>query len=760
VVCTGGHFRRTQSLAALSFFGNRILGYNEDRKRRRTELKRDVSCAGWILLALAGIVGRAEGQIFPDPAPPVLQTVATMPAPEPRSHPGLKFHAPPKPLAAGAVTQDWRSFLGPAHNATSTETPLLKRFGKSAPPIVWEVEKGEGYASPAVVGDRVLLFHRLEENEVIECLQAETGKRFWKFAYPTAYRDRYGFSEGPRCQPISDGERVYTYGAEGKLHCLNLTTGQVLWKRDILKEFKLKQNFFGVGATPLLEGDLLILNIGEEGGPCVAGLDKRTGKMVWGAGNEWTSGYASPIPATISGKRRVFVFTGGESWPPTGGLLCIEPIRGEVISRLPWRAKRNESVNASSPLVLGSQIYISECYGPGGTLLEMLPDGALRTVWSSHALNTHFMTAIHKNGYLYGLDGHGPQNAPLVCIDLKTGKEMWRNEPEWEETLKSNGEVRKYRLSTGLASLILVDGQCLMLTEYGRLVWLDLNPTAYRELDQVSLFLARETWSMPALSRGLLYVCQNSRGEDDSHPRLICYDMRDTIHKESTKIRRIDPPEKGFFTKELDYEGIPIKAPEVVADQALFTARDKIAQELKNLPDACYNLKIAGAELHIIGKDQVTSDLPEHRHLKGKPFDGNLTVDQRTRGLGGLLTSCGEENLLQLPGDRYHGRDICIHEFAHNIQDTGLSNDVRQKIREQYKRSLEKGLWKGSYAATNEHEYFAELSMWYFGTHGDMNMTGTKPAKGPEGLKAYDPEAFTLLDDLYSGRIPVKRNLK
>jgi dipeptidyl-peptidase-4 len=232
---------------------------------------------------------------------------------------------------------------------------------------------------------------------------------------------------------------------------------------------------------------------------------------------------------------------------------------------------------------------------------------------------------------------------------------------------------------------------------------------------------------------------------------------RQPVGTGAAQIRRIDPPEQGFYAKELDYEGIPIKASEVVADQALFVARDRIARMLKNLPDARYNLKTAGAELHIIGKDQVTSDLPEHRHLKGKPFDGNLTVDQRTRGLGGRLTSCGEENLLQLPGDRYAGRDICTHEFAHCIQSRGLSADVRQKIREQYHRSLDKGLWKGAYAATNEGEFFAELTMWYFGTHGDLKMTGPKPANGPEGLKQYDPEAYALLDDLYSGRIPVTR---
>lgn len=225
----------------------------------------------------------------------------------------------------------------------------------------------------------------------------------------------------------------------------------------------------------------------------------------------------------------------------------------------------------------------------------------------------------------------------------------------------------------------------------------------------------------------------------------------------AAEVRLLDPPEQGFYAKVLDYDGIPIKAAAVVADQALLIARERLTRLLRNLPDARYNLRLAGAELHIIGTDQVTSDLPEHRHLKGKPFDGNLTVDQRTRGLGGLLTSCGEENLLELPTDRYRGRDICLHEFAHNLQGQGLSEDVRRKIREQYRRSLDAGLWKGAYAASNEGEYFAELTMWYFGTHGDLNIQGPRPENGPEGLRKYDPPAFALLDDLYSGRLPIER---
>ncbi len=223
------------------------------------------------------------------------------------------------------------------------------------------------------------------------------------------------------------------------------------------------------------------------------------------------------------------------------------------------------------------------------------------------------------------------------------------------------------------------------------------------------------------------------------------------------KIVLMEPPEKGFFSKLLDYDGIPIKAHKDVADEALFEAKNRLWTMLHRIPTVHANLKTAGAELHIIGRNQVTSDLPEHQHLKGKPFDGQLTVDERTRGLGGLLTSCGEENLLRLPRDRYRGRDICTHEFAHSVFQYGVPESVRLPFRQQRERSLAKGLWQGAYAGTNDHEYFAELAMWYFGTHGDLGMKGTKPAPGREGLKAYDREAFELLDRFYSGKIEVPK---
>jgi hypothetical protein len=223
----------------------------------------------------------------------------------------------------------------------------------------------------------------------------------------------------------------------------------------------------------------------------------------------------------------------------------------------------------------------------------------------------------------------------------------------------------------------------------------------------------------------------------------------------SDKIVTIDPPEQGFYSKMLDDDGIPIKAHKDVVDEALIEAKRRLKMMMAKLANVHKNLVCAGANLHIIGRNQVTSDLPEYNDLKGKPFDGKLTVDERTRGLGGLSTSCGEENLLKLENDRYKGRDICVHEFAHNIYRYGVPSSVRKTFREQMKKSLDKGLWVGAYSASNEDEFFAELSMWYFGTRGDLNMKGEKPKDGKEGFKAYDPEAFALFDKFYSGKIKV-----
>ena len=431
-----------------------------------------------------------------------------------------KLQQKPRPLSKGAVTHDWASFLGPSHNAVSTETRLSRTL---PPPLIWELAKGTGYTSPAILGDALVFLHRVGDEEIVECLHAETGASRWRFTYGTMFEDRYGYNNGPRASPVIDAGRVFTIGAEGTLHCLQLASGAMIWKRDLRVDYKVSQDFFGTASTPLVEGNLLIVNVGAPGGPCVVGFDKATGREVWRAGKEWGPSYASPVPAVIHGRRRVLVFAGGESEPPAGGLMCIDPAGGRVDFAAPWRSRTRESVNAACPVVFDNKVFVSASYRTGGALIEVRPDFTHRVVWTTQEFALHFNTPIYRDGYLYGFDGRNEPDASLACVDAATGKVVWRTSPEWPETIGGRQQV----LGTYRGSLLAVDGQFLCLGEFGHLLWMDLSPSGYKEVGRTWLFAARESWSLPVLSRGLLYVTQNTRDIlRRGGPRLLCYDLR------------------------------------------------------------------------------------------------------------------------------------------------------------------------------------------------------------------------------------------
>ena len=397
------------------------------------------------------------------------------------------------------------------------------------PPLVWELAKGSGYASPAIAGEHLVFLHRVANEEIVECLRPETGSHHWQFRYATAFEDRYGYNNGPRSSPIIDveGKRVYTMGAEGKLHCLEIGSGTVVWKHDLRAEYGVRQDFFGTASTPLLEGGLLIVNVGAPGGPCVVGLDAATGREAWRAGTEWGPSYASPVPAVVHGARRVFVFAGGESSPPTGGLMSIDPATGGVDFAFPFRSRTYESVNASCPVVFDDQVFISASYRRGGALVEVRPDFTHRVAWTTQEFALHYNTPIHRDGYLYGFDGRNMGDASLACVDAASGQVVWREVPEWRETFELDGRERRQLMGTARGSLLAADGQFLCLGELGHLLWMHLTPEGYREVSRTWLFGARESWALPVLSRGLLYVVQNTRDLlRGFRPRLLCYDVR------------------------------------------------------------------------------------------------------------------------------------------------------------------------------------------------------------------------------------------
>jgi outer membrane protein assembly factor BamB len=205
--------------------------------------------------------------------------------------------------------------------------------------------------------------------------------------------------------------------------------------------------------------------------------------------------------ATIGGRRWGFVFA-------RGGLVGFDPAVGKIDFHYPWRSTLRDSVNAATPVVVGDEVFISEAYGPGSSLLRV-GEGGHEVIWADpsgryKALATHWNTPIYHRGHLYGSSGRYSGSAELRCIEWKTGEVMW-SEP-----------------GLGLASLLYVDGHFVCLSEDGVLRLVRATEEKY---DRVAEAVVRErpdgpplvrppAWAAPILSHGLLYV----RGDD----RLVC----------------------------------------------------------------------------------------------------------------------------------------------------------------------------------------------------------------------------------------------
>lgn len=464
---------------------------------------------------------------FTDPAPPEVSTPpsgAVAPAPAPADIPGLTYHAPPKPLSPEAVTADWPRFLGPTDDAKSPETRLLDRFPEGGPKKVWELEKGISYTTPVIAGGKLVIFNRFEDEEVIQCLEPETGKQFWSHRYPVTYTDRYGFNGGPRASAVLDSGKVYTLGVTSVLTCLDLATGARLWQRDLSAEFSRASYFFGHGACPLVRAGKVIVPLGTADKMSVAAFDQHTGKLVWGTKHEWNASYASPVVASLQGKERLLVFGGGESDPPFGGLLCIDLETGALHDAFPWRPDKFESVNSSTPVAVGNDsVFLTASYDKGGVLLRLNKDLKWEERWRAPEFGLHWMTPLLLDGHLYGFQGRNEPDAWLAAFSVETGKEAWRSDTEWTIPLPSG---RDYRMKYLRGSLLHADGRTYALGELGSLGIMNLSPAGVEELARTQLFLARATWSLPVLHRGLLYIAQHEPDMEGNAPRLICYDLR------------------------------------------------------------------------------------------------------------------------------------------------------------------------------------------------------------------------------------------
>lgn len=454
-------------------------------------------------------------------------------------------------LPAAEVLEDWPQFLGPRGDNTSRETGLLDKFPKDGPPLLWERDIGTGYSAPSVRGELLVLHHRVKDEEVVEALHPATGKPVWRHAYPSRYQDPYGYNNGPRCTPLLTSDRCYTYGAEGKLLCLELKTGKLVWERNTAKDFNVPEAFFGVGSTPILEGDKLITMVGGQPNAGMVAFDAKTGKTLWqsvGKANwegvttlggraerpyEWTgheklASYASPVAATIHGQRHIFCLM-------RQGLCSVNPTNGAVNFSRWFQSFANDSVNAMNPVVQGDQVLISAAYyRSGAVLLRVKPDGkSFDEVWRDPArhpmdpadrdpatgrwkvpaLELHWNTPILLDGHLYAFSGRDEPDATFRCVEFKTGKVTWSRDERWQKHPPHGTKFPVY----GRGSAILADGKLFVLGEAGLLGLFKPNPKQPEELGRWQVpMLGYPTWAAPILAHKRLYL----RSED----KLVCYD--------------------------------------------------------------------------------------------------------------------------------------------------------------------------------------------------------------------------------------------
>ena len=394
-------------------------------------------------------------------------------------------------LAVPALAEDWPQLRGPERDGIYRGGDLADTWPAAGPPVVWEKDLGDGLANVAVANRRVILFHRLGDEDVVEALDAKTGEGIWSFRYPTTYRDSFGFDPGPRASPVVASSQIYTLGAQGMLHCLRFTDGKKVWSLDTHSKFGVSKGFFGAAGTPLVDAGRLFLNVGGSSGAGLVALDKDTGRVLWTATDDEAS-YASPVAADFSGKRHIVFFT-------RNGLQAADPATGEIRFHQRWRSRSRTSVNAATPIVVDGRVFLSSSYGTGAILLKV--GGAeIEKVWSSDdALSNHYSTSVYKDGYLYGFHGRQEYGQELRCVELETGTVRW-----------SKAGMRA-------GTVTLAGDRLLVLRENGELILAEATPAGFKSIARAKI-LDGVVRAYPAIASGRLYA-RNGK-------RLICVDLR------------------------------------------------------------------------------------------------------------------------------------------------------------------------------------------------------------------------------------------
>ncbi|MHC4623470.1 MAG: PQQ-binding-like beta-propeller repeat protein [Planctomycetota bacterium] len=378
-----------------------------------------------------------------------------------------------------ARAADWPNWRGPNYNGISDETGWAATWPKDKPAVLWRKSIGAGFSSISVSSRRVYTMGNIDDQDILYCLQPDTGKEIWKKSYECPLLDK-SHEGGPAATPAVDGQAVYTFSKKGDVYRFDAASGNVIWHRNVTDELGAKQPSWYFAGSPLVLENMVILNAGTQG----IALDKADGKLIWQNGQE-PPGYATPVAYTSNGEESVLIF-GAKA------LACLAATTGKPLWQYKWKTPWDE--NIADPIVSGDTVFISSGIGTGCALLK-IQGNKVNEIWRNKNMKNHLNCSILWQGYLYGFD-----EDQVKCLDFKNGRVMW-SQP-----------------GLGKGSLMAADGKLIILSEKGRLVIAEASPTGYRELAGGQI-LTGKCWTVPVLANGRIHA-RNAKGD------LVCVDVR------------------------------------------------------------------------------------------------------------------------------------------------------------------------------------------------------------------------------------------
>jgi outer membrane protein assembly factor BamB len=370
-----------------------------------------------------------------------------------------------------ALADDWPQWRGPNRDGVWNETGTLEKFADKQLKLRWRQPIASGYSGPTVAAGRVYVMDREVEpkqTERVHCFDSLTGKPEWTHSYDCAYRG-VGYTAGPRASVTIDEDRAYSLGSMGNLYCLDAAGGKVLWEKDLNQEYKIRMPNWGIAASPLVEGNLVIVQIGGENA-CLVAFDKLSGKEQWRALDDNAS-YSAPIMIQQAGQRVLLCWTGDS-------VVGMNAASGAVYWQIPFKPAKMV-INVATPVLEKNRLFLTSFYD-GSTMLAVAPDKLeATTLWRRSGRDEQHTDGLHsiigtpylEGDYVYGVDSYGE----LRCLDALSGDRIW-------ESLQA---TPKSRWST--IHMVRNGSRIWMFNERGELIIARLSPSGYEELSRAKL---------------------------------------------------------------------------------------------------------------------------------------------------------------------------------------------------------------------------------------------------------------------------------